>query len=67
MKLGELIYKVVLMSFIFLCEPDCAVFNLQGDKGEAGAAGRDVSSTKSPLHYSLLLFCPLLVSTLYPV
>lgn len=32
---------------VFLCEPDSSVFNLQGDKGEAGAAGRDVSFAES--------------------
>lgn len=31
--------------------PDTAVFNLQGDKGEPGAAGRDVSFARSPLHH----------------
>lgn len=39
-----------------ICSPDCAVFNLQGDKGEAGAAGRDVSSTSSPLYFYLRVF-----------
>ena len=32
---------------IFLAKADFVVFNLQGDKGETGAAGRDVSLTKS--------------------
>lgn len=39
-----------------ICSPDCAVLNLQGDKGEAGAAGRDVSWTTSPLCFHLLVF-----------
>lgn len=45
---------IVLMWSTFPCKPDSAVLNQQGDKGEAGAAGRDVSWTKSPFYYLLV-------------
>lgn len=49
--------KIVLVcAYVCVCvfrEPDSAVFNLQGDKGEAGASGRDVSVAKS-VFYSYL-------------
>lgn len=50
----NLLIKIVLMWSTFLCKPDSAVLNQQGDKGEAGAAGRDVSLTKSPFYYHLV-------------
>lgn len=50
----NLLIKIVLMWSTFLCKPDSAVLNQQGDKGEAGAAGRDVSLTKSPFYYLLV-------------
>lgn len=41
----------IIIPVYFYLKTDTDFFNLQGDKGEAGAAGRDVSFAKSPLFY----------------
>lgn len=48
--------KMIVLS-VFLCESDIVVFDVQGDKGDSGAAGRDVSFSKSLLPQYLFVFC----------